>query len=101
MVEVNFTDQALTDIENIAKFIARDSEKYAGIQVQRFFERVEILETNPLSGKIVPEVNDKTIRELLLGNYRIIYQIVNPKRIDILTVHSRFMLLTNSPSFKK
>ncbi len=101
MVEVNFTDQALSDIENIAKFIARDSEKYAGIQVTRFFERIATLETNQLSGKIVPELNDKTIRELLLGNYRIIYRIVTSTRIDILTIHSRFMLLSNSPAFKK
>ncbi len=101
MVEVNFTDQALTDIENIAAFIAKDSEKYAGIQVKRFFDRAEILETNPLFGKIVPELNDKSIRELLLGNYRIIYRIVTTKRIDILTIHSRFMLITNSPAFKK
>ena len=54
MVEVNFTDQSLADIENIAKFIASNSEKYAKIQVQRFFERIEILETTPMLGRIVP-----------------------------------------------
>jgi addiction module RelE/StbE family toxin len=100
MVEVNFTDLALADIENIAKFIAKDSEKYAGIQVQRFFARAEILETNPLAGKMVLELNDKLIRELVMGNYRIIYRIVNLKRIDIITVHSSFMLLSNSPAFR-
>ena len=101
MVEVKFTDQSLADIENIAKFIASNSEKYAKIQVQRFFERIEILETNPLSGRIVPEINDKSIRELVMGNYRIIYKVVNEIRVDILTIHSSYMLLSNSPVFKK
>lgn len=101
MVEVNFTDQSISDIENIAKFIASNSEKYAKIQVQRFFERIEILETNALSGRIVPEINDKSIRELVMGNYRIIYKVVNEIRVDILTIHSSYMLLSNSPVFKK
>ncbi len=101
MVEVNFTDQSLADIENIAKFIASNSEKYAKIQVQRFFERIEILETTPMLGRIVPEINDKTIRELVMGNYRIIYKIVSELRVDILTIHSSYMLLSISPILKK
>ena len=101
MVEVKFTDQSLADIDNIAKFIASNSEKYAKIQVQRFFERVETLETNPLIGRIVPEINDKSIRELVMGNYRIIYKLVSITRIDILTIHSSYMLISNSPAFKK
>jgi toxin ParE1/3/4 len=101
MVEVKFTDQSLTDIDNIAKFIASNSEKYAKIQVQRFLERIEILETNPLLGRIVPEINDKSIRELVMGNYRIIYKLVDVARVDILTIHSSYMLISNSPAFKK
>lgn len=101
MVEVNWTTQSLVDIENIASFIAKNSEKYAKIQVQRFFERANVLETAPLLGRIVPELNNKTIRELIIGNYRIIYRLVNKKHIDILTIHSSFMLLQNSRAFKK
>ena len=55
------------------------------IEVKRIFKRVEILETAPLLGRIVPELNITKIRELILGNYRIIYKIINKKRIDILT----------------
>ena len=101
MVEIAWTDQAIADIQSIAGFISRNSEKYAGIQTERFFERVNILETLPLSGRVVPEANDKAIRELIEGNYRIIYFIVNKKRIDILTIHNGYMLLKNSPAFTK
>ena len=80
MVEIRWTYQSLEDIENIAEFIAKDSPKYAKIQVQLFFDRTEILKTYPKSGRIVPETNDKEIRELILGNYRIIYHINEIRR---------------------
>lgn len=93
MVEVNWTDQALKDIENVAEYIAKDSLKFAAIQVKIFFDRVKILADLPYSGKIVPEINKEKIRELNSGNYRIIYLIVNKHRIDILTIHNGYRLL--------
>ncbi|MEI9809677.1 MAG: type II toxin-antitoxin system RelE/ParE family toxin [Bacteroidota bacterium] len=36
---------------------------------------------------MVPEVKIKSIRELIEGNYRIIYRIVNKNLIHILTFH--------------
>lgn len=101
MVEVKWTKQAIDDIDNIATFIKKDSSKYAKIQVQRIFLRTEILSSQPEIGKIVPEINDKIIRELLVGYYRIIYKIVNKNRIDILTIHHSSRLLRNSTTFKK
>lgn len=100
MVEVNWTDQSLEEIKSIAEFIAKDSPRYAEIQVERFFNRTEILHNNPHAGRIVPEVNDETIRELILGNYRIIYRIVSVKRIDILSVHHSMRRLESNPLFE-
>ena len=100
MVRVSWTDQALDDIENIAQFIAKDSLKYANIQVQRFFDKAEILTTHPHAGRIVPEMNQDSLRELIQGNYRIIYHIVTDNQIDIITVHHSRRLLTNNPEFE-
>lgn len=100
MAEVRWTDQALNDIENIAEFIAKDSETYARIQVERFFEETEILESFPLSGRIVPELKDETIREIIFGTYRIIYRIFSNKAVDILTIHHGSRLLKNNNRFK-
>lgn len=101
MVKVNWTVQSINDIENIAEFILKDSEKYAQIQVFRFFEVTEILITNPEAGRVVPEINDHLIREIILGNYRIIYRIISNNLIDILTVHHSKRLLANNLTFKK
>ncbi len=87
MVEIEYTIQAINDINHILEFIQRDSERYAKIQGLRFFERIEILKTHPLSGTIVPETNDPSIRELIMGSYRIIYQVISASRIVILAIH--------------
>lgn len=100
MAEVRWTDQALYDIENIAEFIAKDSETYAKIQVERFFEETEILESFPLSERIVPELKNKNIREIIFGNYRIIYRIFSKAYVDILTIHHGSRLIKNNQLFK-
>ncbi len=62
MVKVIWTDNAIQDLDNIGEYIARDSKRYAQITVERLFGYVEILETFPLSGKIVSEFENETIR---------------------------------------
>lgn len=99
-VEVRWTVLAIEDIENIASFIAKDSKHYAILQVERFFQRVKSLEIHPQLGKPVPEIGSKSIRELIEGNYRIIYRIISARRIDVLTVHHQRRLLSNNPLFE-
>jgi plasmid stabilization system protein ParE len=100
-VEVNWTSLSLDDIEKIAGFIANDSQYYALLQTERFFERVKLLETQPEIGRIVPEIGSKSIRQLVEGNYRIIYRVISSSRIDILTVHHKSRLLSNNPLFEE
>lgn len=99
MAEIVWTNLSVNDIDNIAEYIALDSEKFAKIQVQRFFKEVEILEKFPETGRVVPEIGDDTIRELILGNYRIIYQLISEESIAIITVHHSKRLLSNNPAF--
>ena len=93
MVKINWTTQAKTDLINIAEFIARDSKKFAKIQISRIRQRTQQIADFPHSGRTVPELNDKDIREVIIGNYRIIYRIVNENRVDILTVHHSARIL--------
>jgi addiction module RelE/StbE family toxin len=87
MAQVRWTPQSLNDIEHIAEYIARDSEVFASIQTERFFEAVKILEDQVKAGRIVPEIDDSSVREVILGYYRIIYRVVNDEQVDILTIH--------------
>jgi toxin ParE1/3/4 len=97
MAEIRWTQQALADVDNIAEFIARDSVRYANIQVDRFFEIVKIITGQIRCGRIVPEIQHDSIRELIQGNYRIIYRIVNENQADIITVHHSRRSLHSNP----
>ena len=83
MVQINWTLQAKKDLKEIAEYISRDSKIYAKRQVLKIRNRTFILRSQPQSGRIVPELQEEIIRELLEGNYRL----VSNNRIDILTIH--------------
>ncbi|RLD88627.1 MAG: type II toxin-antitoxin system RelE/ParE family toxin [Bacteroidetes bacterium] len=87
MVQINWTFQAKEDLKSIAEYISKDSKRYAKLQVVRLKDRTRILKTHVYTGKIVSEINRKDIRELIEGNYRIIYKVVDDNQIDILTIH--------------
>lgn len=87
MVEVRFSENAMHDMDSIAAYIARDSEFHAAKQAERFFASVERLKTHPRMGRIVPEIGHASIREISVGNYRLIYHLKEEDLAEVLTVH--------------
>ena len=92
MARLRWTPQALDDIEAICKFIARDSDYFAHLFANKVIEKAKTLEAFPNAGRIVPESNQETIREIFHGSYRIIYRI-RKDEIQVLTVHHSARLL--------
>jgi len=86
MVKINWTPLSLSDLKNVFDCIAEDSNRYAQITVNKIYLRVSGLDKQPFSGRIVPEFEDKKIRELIDGNYRIVYEIISESQIDILRI---------------
>jgi toxin ParE1/3/4 len=84
-MKISWSPLALQRVQEIADYIALDSKKAALKWVDTIFGRVEILETGPHIGRKVREINQPDIRELIFGNYRIIYRILK-NQISILTV---------------
>ncbi|HMT29290.1 MAG TPA: type II toxin-antitoxin system RelE/ParE family toxin [Bacteroidia bacterium] len=87
MAEVKLTNRAIEDIIAIGEYIGRDSLKFSKEVIHQIFDSIQTLELYPEIGRIVPELNSKKFREIILGNYRIIYFVLSKSRIDILTVH--------------
>lgn len=100
MAEVKWTETALSDLDEIGDYIAKDSVRYAELTVLRLFESPIILEKNPRAGMVVPELNNESIRQLVRGSYRIIYHLVDENQIEILTVHRSSRLLGNTYNFE-
>jgi plasmid stabilization system protein ParE len=69
----------------IAGYIVQDNPDAAESWISTVFEKVEHLKKFPESGRVVPETDNMTIRELIYSNYRIIYR-VEEKRLSVLTV---------------
>jgi toxin ParE1/3/4 len=87
MVEIRWLLDANEDLREIYEYISRDSQRYAKRQVDKIYDRTQILKECPFTGKIVEEINREDIREIVEGHYRIIYRIVDESTIDILMVH--------------
>ncbi len=75
MAEVRWTPQAADDLAAITNFIAPDSPYYASLFAIDVIRAVERLQAFPRSGRVVPEAQMPDIREIVLGNYRIVYRI--------------------------
>ncbi|RZB36064.1 MAG: hypothetical protein SRB2_02569 [Desulfobacteraceae bacterium Eth-SRB2] len=69
----------------IAEYISRDNPTAAEKWVDTVFSKVEQLKSFSESGRIVPEINSKDFRELIYGNYWIIYR-VGKIQISIFTI---------------
>jgi toxin ParE1/3/4 len=93
MVKIVWTQIAIEDLQLIHEYISKDSKLYAERLIEKIIERVDQLETFPKSGRVVPEFETETIRELIEGNYRIIYQIL-PDYIGIVRIHHSARQLT-------
>ena len=86
MVQINWTTQSVLDLKDIQFYIAKDSKYYAQKTIAKIRFKTQILKTFPKSGRIIPEIEDENYRELIDGNYRIMYKIVNKNRIDMLSI---------------
>ena len=73
MVKIRWLQEAKNDLRDIYDYISTDSKSYAKRQVEKFFQRTLILKKHIRAGKIVEELEKEEIREIVEGNYRIIY----------------------------
>jgi len=82
---------ARLDLREIADYISEDDPVAAKKFVRHLIQTVERLQTFPESGRIVPEIMDPIIREVIRPPCRIVYR-VNQQRtlIEIIRIwHAR------------
>ena len=70
MIHVLWAPQAIQDVEAIRAHVARDSAHYADLVVERLVAAIERLRDHPRSGRVVAELGDESIREVIHGSYR-------------------------------
>ena len=93
-MKILWSPLAIERTSEISEYIAQDNPTAAARWVETLFDKVNVLETSPNSGRIVPETQRDVIREIIYGNYRIIYAVIKNK-VCILTIrHGRQILPT-------
>jgi toxin ParE1/3/4 len=91
-MKLSWTREALNRLIEIEEFIAKDSPKRAEGFIDYLVEKTSLISDNPEIGRIVPEISNISVRELLIKNYRVVYR-VKTTEIDILTVFEGHRLL--------
>ena len=84
-MEIIWSPLAIDMASEIADYIAQDKPSAAEKWINTVFSKVEQLKSSSEIGRIVPEIRNNQFRELIYGNYRIIYRI-EKKQISILTI---------------
>ncbi len=100
-LKLEWSEEALEDIESIATYIEKDSPIYAKSVVSKFFEKAEILEDFTELGRIVPELDDVDIREIFVYSYRLIYKINEDTILFVAVVHGKRLLENHQESIRK
>jgi toxin ParE1/3/4 len=77
MAQVIWTTSATLALEEIAAYIDEFSERYAKEFVQKTYKRVGQLTELPYMGRKIPEIGLEQYRELIDGNYRIMYELLD------------------------
>lgn len=98
-MKIIWTELAVNKLEEFADYIALDKPIAAQKWVEKIQKSANKLKDYHQLGREVPEVRRQDIRELIEGNYRIIYR-VESKRISILTIRHTKQLLTKSDIIK-
>ena len=73
--KIILTPQSLDDLEEIVTFIAKDNSERARTFGNELIDRALSIATFPERGRVVPEIDEPGVREIIHGVYRIIHEV--------------------------
>lgn len=88
-MRVDWSDLALDDLDDVTRYISKDSPYYARKFAEHIFDSTDRLIDFPLSGRAVPEAEDKNVRELIVRGYRIMYLVESDRVLVLAVMHGR------------
>jgi len=77
---VTWSEHAWDNVERQAAYIEQDSPRYAAALIREARDAARSLRQLPKRGRVVPEENNPSIRELFVfHSYRMLYQVLDHK----------------------
>ena len=92
MAQLIWTESALSDLNDIAEYIALENPEAARALVRRVFSTVERLKQHPSSGKFPTELEGKRYREVVSPPCRIFYRYTRNEVIILYVMRSERQL---------
>ena len=87
MARVRISKQAWADLESIVSYYEKISPEFALVFEENVLAKVRQLERFPRLGRMVPEINDRSMRELIYRSYRIVYFVdESDEEAELLTI---------------
>lgn len=74
MAQLLWTDNALQQLESIRSYIESNNANFAERYINRMLRRIDLLKSFPESGELQPQYRGGNVRQVVFGNYRIIFQ---------------------------
>ncbi len=100
MAQVRLTEQAQSELDAIVAYYERvGAAEFAEVFEERVIEKIRPLERFPRMGRVVPEIKDDAIREVIYRQYRIVYVVdADDEEVEVLTIfHSSQQFGTLGP----
>jgi addiction module RelE/StbE family toxin len=86
-MQVDWSDPARDDLDELARYISRDSVFYARNFAERIVLATRRLRDFPESGRMIPEAEDQTLREIIVQGYRVMYRIETARVLVLAIMH--------------
>jgi plasmid stabilization system protein ParE len=89
---LNWSREAIEDLNSIGEYIAKDSIFYARSVVRKVFTSAKQIPDAPQLGRIVPEIGDPKIRERFVYSYRLVYKVDESQILILAVIHGKRLL---------
>lgn len=96
---LNWSREAMEDLNSIGEYIAKDSIFYARSVVRKVFATAKQIPDAAELGRIVPEIDDQNIRERFVYSYRLVYKIEDEQIIIVAVIHGKRLIENISDRF--
>ena len=82
---VIWTQEALRALDEVLEYIAKDAPEGARLVLQQALAAASSLATLSERGRVVPEIDDPSVREVFVFRYRLLYEVA-PTEVRILSL---------------
>ena len=86
-MRVDWSNRARDDLAELVDYISRDSALYARIFGEKIVLSTRRLRDFPHSGRMIPEADDQSLREVIVQGYRVMYRVESARVLVLAVMH--------------